>query len=164
MCEKTLDSPDKSLKEIWPHMIRLCITGVPGTGKSTVCKLLNEMGFECHHLSSISERLGCVDNDIVDVDCLNAALKEDLSIAESHYSHLLNCNTVVILECETSVLRSRLKDRGYTEEKIAQNVEAQDSDVIFYETLERLPSTNIIKINTTHLEPEQVVARLRDLL
>lgn len=145
-------------------MIEVCITGIPGTGKSTACDILTLQGYKCMHLDSLSEELGCIDRGVVDVDCLNGKYSGSCDFAESHYSHMLNCRKVVILECSPDTLRNRIQDRGYSEAKIAENLESQDSDIIYQEALDRHPAGRIFRIAIDALSPEEVAARLESVL
>lgn len=145
-------------------MIRVCITGIPGTGKTSVCRILSNMEIDCRGLDAISDELECTHDGEVDVDCLNERLTVDFDVAESHYSHMLPCSKVVILECDDAVLVKRLADRKYSEGKILENLETQSADIIFYEALERHPSSKIFRINTTLLSKEEVAERILAIL
>lgn len=145
-------------------MIRLCISGIPGTGKSTVCDALERMGYKCSHLNEISEKLGCNENGEVDVDCLQKKIQENLDVAESHYSHFLECSITVILECDPNIIRERLKAREYPESKISENIEVQECDIIYYEALERIPSGRIYRIDCTGYDPHEIAGRIDDIL
>ncbi len=141
-------------------MIELCISGVPGTGKSTVCEFLTEMGYKCNHLNDVADETGCIQEGEVDVDCLKERIPGEISIVESHYSHALDCRKVVILECDPGILEERLLKRGYSASKVQENIESQSSDIIYYESLELRPSGRIFRIDTTGLSPWEVARRI----
>ncbi len=120
----------------------ICITGIPGTGKTTLCKMLSDRGISCTGLDCIAEISGAKDDDIVDVDKLYGVHIES-DIVESHYSHFLNCNHVIILVEDEKTLHARLKTRGYSDDKINENIDSQRAEIIYYEALERLPAGRI---------------------
>lgn len=133
----------------------ICLTGVPGTGKSTLGSILAEAGFKVCDAASVAIDSGCISGDEVDIQCL--LQRGDFSrcdIVQSHFSHLLSCEHIVILETDPDVLKKRLKDRGYSESKIMENTEAQISGTIYYESLDRVPSGRITRIDTTACSPE----------
>lgn len=145
-------------------MIRLCLTGIPGTGKSTVCDILEKRGYSCSHLNEVSEKLGCRENGEVDIECLQERISGNLDIAEAHYSHLLDCRIAVILECDPVTVRKRLQERKYPESKIAENLDVQESGIIYYEALEKLPSGRIFRIDCTGADPHEVAGKIEAIL
>ncbi len=131
----------------------ICISGIPGTGKSTICNLLNDLGYTCVEGNALAVKYGCLSGDEVDVDCLSDRMRSDnfKGIVAAHYAHLLPCNIVIILEADESALRQRMMDRGYSPEKIDENLDAQRSDTIYAESLERLPANRIFRIRNADL-------------
>ena len=140
-------------------MIDLCITGVPGTGKTALCTCLNSLGVECVSAADLARDLNCIDSDTVDVDCLREKCG-DQEIVEGHFSHLLGCRKIVILTCSEDVLEKRLLERGYSEEKIRENMEAQRSGIIYSESLDLIPSLRIMEIETSKILPEETAQRI----
>lgn len=145
-------------------MIEVCITGIPGTGKTSICDELRRMGYDCRHLDMLATELGCVNGESVDVDCLDSKFTENTSAVESHYSHFLHCRRVVLIECDQDVISERLKERGYSDEKIAENIEAQNSDVIYHEALDRVPATKITRLDSTGLTINEIAERIAGLI
>lgn len=145
-------------------MIRVAITGIPGTGKSTVCTVLKERGYNCIHLDSAALEKECIDGETVDVDCIRQRVDGNHDFAESHYAHYSACRSVVILHCETSVILQRLKQRGYSESKINENIDAQNSDIIYQEALDLIPSVRIHRIDTSLISPGEIADRLIEIL
>lgn len=129
-------------------MIEMCISGVPGTGKTSLCRYLADKGLQCHSADEIALRVGCMDGETVDVDCLNSRIS-DLPVVEGHYSHLLQCRRVLILTCREDILEKRLAERGYSLHKIMENLDVQRSGTIYFEALDRLPSTMIREVDTS---------------
>ncbi|WP_337860732.1 adenylate kinase family protein [Ferroplasma sp.] len=133
----------------------ICITGIPGTGKTTICKMLNENGIKCHGLNKFAMECGAISDDIVDIDMLMEK-RINFEVVESHYSHLLDCQYVIILEDDESQLRNRMHARGYPEEKIEENIDAQLSGLIYFEAADRLPANHIYTIKENSRSIDEV--------
>ena len=141
----------------------ICITGIPGTGKSTLCLNLNRNGVTCRPANDEAQRLGCVSGDVVDTDRLRGAIN-GVNIIEGHYTHLLDCECVIILTGSEETIRKRLLDRGYSREKIEENIEVMLSGSIYYEALDRLPGGRIFTVNTDSENEEAVLARVMTII
>lgn len=133
----------------------ICITGVPATGKTTISGILSKKGLVVCDANEKAINCGCLEDGEVDIDCLerNADFSGCDAIG-SHYSHLLRCDQVFILQCDEHMLRERMRKRGYAEQKITENIDAQISGVLYFEALQRIPSTRIFKIDTTEMDPD----------
>lgn len=116
---------------------RLALTGTPGVGKTTISSLLADYGYQVETVQDIAERYGCID-DVdsedgarpIDIDELNTQIHSEWKndpiksiVIDSHLSHLLPVDCVVVLRCSPSVLRKRLSGRSYSEQKISGNVD-----------------------------------------
>ncbi len=123
----------------------ICITGIPGTGKTTICKMLNDYGIKCTGLNKIAGEYGAIKGDTVDVDIL-ISQQINCDVVESHYSHLLDCQYIIILEDDENRLRERMASRGYIQSKIDENIDAQRSEIVYYEAVDRLPKNHIFLI------------------
>lgn len=129
----------------------ISITGVPGSGKTYLSSRLRERGFHVTGLNEVAREHGCITYDIIDIECLKSVIASlNPQIAEAHYSHLLPCNAVIMVEASENVLRERLRHRGYSDFKIEENIAALLSDSIFYEALDRLPRNRIMIVNTSN--------------
>ena len=147
--------------------MQIALTGTPGTGKTTVAGLLpykvidiNAMVRGGMNLGRDPER-GCLD---ADMDALEQRLKEldsdEISILEGHFSHHF-ADWSVVLRLAPSDLRPRLEARGYSSEKIRENLEAEALDVILVESVEFC--RRVDEIDTTGKTAPQVaelVARI----
>lgn len=134
----------------------ICLTGIPGTGKTTICKMLDEKGIRCVSADSIAEQLECKEGDEVDIDCLRSKMIPSDIVVESHYSHLLKCDFIIILEAPESIIEERLAKRGYSEVKIRGNIDTQLSGSIYSEALDNLPATRIVRIDCSGKDINEV--------
>lgn len=149
----------------------LAVTGTPGTGKSEVCGRLAGKGFEIIDLKSflierylISKETSIppypVDPEEVaklferEARLRKMKVSKEWTIIDSHLSHMLPVDAVVLLRCDPKQLEERLAERGYSEEKARENVEAEMIDVIGIEVIDRrLPA---VEIDTTNRSGEEV--------
>lgn len=141
------------------------ITGTPGTGKSSVARLLKKRFAVLElNLAVKMKRLYC-DYDrrrktyIVDTKAATKFVsawinkqKKDVFIV-SHISHLLNISydAVFLLKAKPEVLYKRLMKKGWNKKKIMENVEAEIFDVIS----EEIKGKKIV-IDTTVKSPRGV--------
>ncbi len=144
------------------RLVLIAISGTPGTGKSSVCDVLALRGYAVVDLNEIARRECLIvgrdvarGSDEVDVDAMREGLRVSAKIAflKAHFSHQMDVNLAVVLRCRPSVLRKRLEARGWSPEKIRENVEAEAIDVILQEAVARLPY--VYEVDTTSRTPAQ---------
>lgn len=138
------------------------ITGTPGCGKTAAAKLLRKLGHPVLDLKTtvgpfVLEHDDASGSDVVDVDAWAEAFPYTEGFVEGTFAHYLPCDKIVILRCRPDVLRERLAPRGYSEEKIRENAEAEALDVILIETVDSFASEQIYEIDTTSTDSESVV-------
>lgn len=156
----------------------ILLTGVPGVGKSTVADMLAErLGGDHIDLSDLAEQMGFItgwdekrETAIADIDRLRqqVTLISDASerpvIVEGHFAA-----DVVIPAAELLIfvlrkapwrLKEDLEARGYGEEKVSENVEAELLDVCLVDSLEVHDSERICEVDTTDRPPEDVVEEI----
>jgi len=151
------------------------LTGTPGTGKTSVSKLLekrrgwkvvylNDLIKEEHLYSEVDEER---DSVIADMELIRERLsgileeekgqhaekakvngeeKENITIIESHLAHYIT-DIVIVLRAYPPELKKRLEKRGYSEEKINENAEAESIDLILAEAFEWCKK--VFEVNTT---------------
>ena len=57
------------------------------------------------------------------------------SILEGHFSHEFdNIDKIIVLRCDPKVLVKRLSERGYSKEKVRENLEAEAIGTIYSES------------------------------
>jgi adenylate kinase len=140
--------------------MRIALTGTPGTGKTTVAALLpykvidiNSLVKEGLNLGIDPER-GCLN---ADMDALARRLEEmdpeKTCILEGHFSHCF-AEWSIVLRLAPFELRKRMEARGYSQEKIRENLEAEALDVILVEAVELCDRVD--EIDTTGKTPQEV--------
>lgn len=145
--------------------MRVAVTGVPGTGKSTLCNILSREGYRILNLNKESSRYGCLQNEDVNIDCLREKLSiQGLVIMDSHYSHLIDPFCAIITECRPEILLKRLNERGYSASKIEENMEVLLTDAIYDEANDLIPSNRIIRINTDDGINDKDFKRITDFI
>jgi adenylate kinase len=146
----------------------IALTGTPGTGKSTVARIidagfsiidLNALIKDHYNLGADPERgslIANLDGLITHVE----NLKGDYVI-EGHVSHYLPVDIVVVLRAAPRLLRERLTERGWSKAKIDENVEAEALDVILVEALEL--NDRVYEIDGTCMTQEQIAGAVREI-
>ncbi|MFH0967545.1 MAG: adenylate kinase family protein [Methanobacteriota archaeon] len=147
----------------------IALTGTPGTGKSTIANELAERGYQIIKVNDtidpyVLEKNDKLDTRIVDTDRWSAEFPFKEGIVEGHLSHLLPVERVIVLRCRPDVLKSRLIDRGYHQDKVAENVEAEMLDVILIEALEEHTPELIYEIDATDMSVPEVADMLCGIL
>ncbi len=147
----------------------VAITGTPGVGKTSVSKFLEDKGYCVVDLHNIINKHGFLtgfdekrDSKIVDIEKLNDFVsknyeKKDLVFLESHLSHCMGCvDKIILLRLHPNFLRKNLEKRGWSKEKIKENLEAEILDIILCESTELFSEENIFEIDTTDKKIEEV--------
>jgi adenylate kinase len=150
------------------------ITGTPGTGKTAIASCLREKGEQVIDLNryindnGLKERFDKKrDTYNVDVNKLNGSLKRSVPkdgnvFLDGHLSHFLDCDIVIVIRCDPSVLHDRLKKRNYAPSKITENVQAEALDVILCESMDS--NANVFEIDNTSCTTEQAASMVLDIV
>lgn len=147
----------------------ICVTGVPGTGKTAIAKKLAEKcGFQYFDVNKAITKNKLAEGydkkrkaKIVDTKRLNnflikyiGQLKSDKKakgiIIDSHLSHCLPkkyVSLVVVAKCDIKELGRRLEKRGYSQNKIRENLQAEIFNICHNEAFEA--RHKIIVVDTT---------------
>ncbi len=150
-------------------MVRCALTGTPGTGKTSISKLLNT---KIVHLSDYYEASseGKTNSGewLIDLDKMNNLVKKlelDEVFYEGHTSHTLdNLDMVILLRCDPSILKDRLATRNYSEEKINENLEAEALNIIYDEALENITADKIFQLDTTKQTQQESAKNLIEFM
>jgi len=152
----------------------ICVTGTPKTGKTTTARLLAEkLNYEFIDLNELAEKknLYCGYDKkrrckVVDIDKMFQEVKrlgeKRNLVLESHYSHEMPCDIVIVLRTNPAELRKRMQEHGWSDEKIEENIEAEIMEVCKSEALEL--GKKVIEIDTTKRKPEDVVDEIMSKL
>ncbi|CQH55416.1 probable adenylate kinase [Halobacterium hubeiense] len=151
--------------------MRVAVTGTPGTGKTTATEHL-DTDLDIVHLNDVIQEEDLYtevdearDSKVADLDAVRDWLdgREDV-LVESHLSHLLDADRVVVLRCAPGELERRLIERGEPSEKAEENAESEALDVILSETVRDHGKPNVYEIDTTDRDPAAVADDIEAVL
>ncbi|HLD10600.1 MAG TPA: AAA family ATPase [Candidatus Nanoarchaeia archaeon] len=132
----------------------IAITGIPGTGKTYLAKkIAKHFNYQYINVKKLLKKNNLLINyDFkaktynVDVKKMNKLLialikksKNNLVI-DSHLAHYLPkkyVNLCIVCKCDLKELKKRLVKRGYSKQKIRENLDAEIFDVCYIEAVER---------------------------
>ena len=150
---------------------RLGITGTPGTGKKTIAPLVaSRLGFSTLDLNSLAIRRKSLNpGDTIEVEIAPMRRRLEKLEFESKvlYGHLLpsvfrrgELDFIVVLRCKPAVLKGRLLRRGYSPQKLRENLEAELIGVTLAECLKRFGDERLLEYDASSGEPGLVVDRI----
>lgn len=148
----------------------LALTGVPGTGKSTVAALLSkrhaivDAGALAERVGAVVERDAARDSTIVDEEVLRekarGALSGERVVVEGLLAHFCEPDVVVVLRCHPRELRKRLAKRRWSSAKVDENVLAEALAAVSCE----VETQAAWELDTTALPPEEAATLVEQLL
>ncbi len=129
----------------------IIVTGTPGTGKTKVAKsIASRLKFKYIDINKIIKENKLVvgydkkrNTNIVDdkklVKILVSMIKKNKKVViDGHLSHYIPSRYVdlcIITRCDLKTLKKRLKKRGYSKEKIRENLDSEIFEIILNESL-----------------------------
>ncbi|KAI1920147.1 factor activating pos9 [Ophidiomyces ophidiicola] len=142
----------------------IIITGTPGVGKTVHCEqLAQETGLRHLSVNQIAKERGCHDGYdeklkswIVDEDKLLDEIEKEVQqggyLIDWHACDLFPkswIDLVVVLRCpSTSILYDRLSGRGYGEEKLQENLDAEIFEVLLDEAKESYDEEIVVELTS----------------
>lgn len=146
----------------------VALTGTPGTGKTSAARILGKRGRLTVTVEELASRYGALESGSgekeVDTEKLSAAAlePEETVIVVGHLAHYVPNTVCIILRCHPAAIKERLSSRGYTREKLLENMEAEAVDIILSEAIEAWE--NVFEVDTTDLEPECVADAIEKII
>jgi len=158
----------------------ILITGVPGTGKTTVAKLLSQKTgaalIDINKLVDLMKLYSHVDTeDGAKVVRLNE-LQDELSstiksekrslIVEGHLGceMKLPVSRVIVLRCEPKTLRQRMASRNYPPAKVSANALSEALDYCTVWSEKNYGKRKVWEIDTTNRTPQKVAEEITAIL
>ncbi|TDA29414.1 MAG: NMP kinase [Archaeoglobi archaeon] len=142
----------------------IALTGTPGCGKSSIAEELKKRGYRVISVREFAEKHGCARKEgedvIIDVERLKKF--EFDGIVEGHLSHLLDPEIAIVLRCNPLLIKKRLIERGWSYEKVMENVEAELIDVILVEALQSCE--RVFEIDVTEMSVEEAADAVEKIL
>ncbi len=153
--------------------IVLVIAGTPGTGKTTIAKILvKKLGAIHVELSSLALRSRCVreyddkrDTYIIDDKKLSKRVLKIIStqssaiyVIDTHYPEILPPNIVdkvIVLRLNPIILYNRLKNKKWRREKIVENVEAEIIGIVSLSAREHFGPDKVKDLDVSSLSPKE---------
>ncbi|MDR0198909.1 MAG: adenylate kinase family protein [Methanomassiliicoccaceae archaeon] len=152
----------------------IAMTGTPGTGKTAIASKLRGLGEEVIDLNrhieenGLKERLDRKrDTYSVDAEKLNGSVRELIkkdrnTFLDGHLSHFLECDIIIVIRCNPSILHERLMKRNYSRQKISENVQAEALDVILCESTGS--DAHVFEIDNTSCTLDEAVSMIFDII
>jgi adenylate kinase len=155
----------------------ISITGTPGVGKTAAAKLVSKkLGARLIRLNSFIRRRGIADGHdkkrgamIVDVQRMRNAFSRLVKnkgciVVDGHLSHFLSADMVFVLRLDPMEIEKRLRRKGFSRAKVAENVQSEILDIIYAEALEQSRTGRVVQIDATGKTKSQVAGRILNTL
>jgi adenylate kinase len=133
--------------------MKILVTGTPGVGKTTLSQHISrELGIPTINVSDFIEKRGLhirrsrkYDTLVYDPKKIRRELERELAeesfVVDTHDPEIVSFvqfDLIVLLRMRCSVLAKRYKERGYSEAKIRENLEAEIMEVVYNDVIDWL--------------------------
>ena len=152
----------------------IILTGTPGTGKTTISKALaKEIHADYLSLTRFVTTKGlysAIDRErktrIVDIDRTRKSLrsliaKGTMIIVDTHVADSIpreRTRKVIVLRCHPRVLESRLRKKGWSRNKVRENVLAEILDACYMIAVSYYGAKKVYQLDTSNRRLEKCVA------
>lgn len=159
--------------------LAIAVSGTPGTGKTDFARELSKrLGAKLIDLNALIGESGIYELDkdstrVVDPEDVRKEFARATSgargplVVEGLLAHLLpkeKLTHVVVIRARPAVLKERLRERGYSGEKLEENLEAEALSIILWEAVEEHGEEKVYEIDTTELGTTEAVGMFLDAL
>lgn len=149
--------------------MKIIITGTPGTGKTTITKILaKKLKTPIINNETLKKTLTIRKEEngehVINHEEINKITKKHKNyILDSHIGHYdENADICIVLTCDQKTLIKRLKNKKFNKQKIKQNLEAENFKTCYYEAKEK--GHKPIIINTTNQTPQQTAKKIEKII
>jgi len=152
--------------------MKIVITGSPGTGKTTIAKLLSKkLNLELISIKEHVEQHNLCEGEDCEVDI--SKLKKSLEFLEEKEDYIIEghlaceqkipADFLFVLRADPEVLRERLSDRNYEPEKLRENLMAE---ILDYCTQRSQASYDIfiLELDTSSKSPQECTDVIADAI
>jgi len=147
----------------------VAVTGTPGTGKTSACKLLKRVTVvDLRQLAEENAALFSKDKKRKSLDVDTKLLRKLIPkadgtiVLEGHLSHHMKPDFAIVLRCSPEILAKRLGKRRWSKAKVRENMEAEAVDVILIEAMDSC--REVFEIDTTEMTPLQVSRAIAEII
>lgn len=152
------------------------ITGNPGVGKHTIANRISEiLDIPILDINEIAKESGLFekssDTNDVDVEILGKVLEAKLtepSLIVGHIApYVIPANKIkkaIVLRKNPYDLMSVYEKRGYSIQKIKDNIGSEILGVILYDSLEKFGAEKTLQVNVTSKSIEEVTKKVADII
>ena len=155
-------------------MTAVFITGTPCTGKTTIASKLkgrlikiNDVAINHGFILGVDEKKGY---KVIDTEKLSDYVYEIIQnstenlIFEGHLSHLCSgADKVIVLRVRPEILEKRLAQRGYSQSKIRENLEAEALGVCSAESYDKY-TDKVYELDVSDLTVDEAVSLVEDVI
>ncbi len=154
----------------------LIITGNPGVGKHTIAdEFLKNEDYDLIDINKIAIESNCVEKDEIGIQVDVQNLKNDLnkiitkkSLIVGHLAPYVveksNIGIVIILRKNPYKLEQVYKERGYSKEKIKENLGSEILGITAHDAISEFGTENTFQIDTTTKTPQEVVEKIQKII